>query len=71
VLPQEGHADLSVFDARGKLVVNLVDRVLGAGLEEFTWNGKGARGESMSSGVYFYRLEVGKRVLTRKMVLIK
>jgi hypothetical protein len=71
VLPGNGHANLSIFDARGKFVVNLVDGVLGAGLREFTWDGTNARGEPASSGVYFYRLEAGNTALTRKMVLIK
>jgi hypothetical protein len=32
---------------------------------------KKAMGNSVSSGVYFYRLKAGKKVLTRKMVLLK
>jgi flagellar hook assembly protein FlgD len=71
VLPENGHANLSIFDARGKLVVSLVDQVLSQGLREFKWDGKDARGNTMSSGVYFYRLKAGNSVLTRKMVLIK
>ena len=71
VLPENGHVGLSVFDARGRLVVALVDRELSAGLNEFVWDAKDARGTPVSSGVYFYRLEAGKTVLTRKMLLIK
>jgi hypothetical protein len=71
VLPENGHANLSIFDARGKLIVSLVDQVLSQGLKEFAWDGKDARGKAMSSGVYFYRLKAGNNVLTRKMVLIK
>jgi hypothetical protein len=35
------------------------------------WYGKDARGNLVSSGVYFYRLTAGNRTLTKKMVLLK
>jgi len=35
------------------------------------WNGTNERGESVSSGVYFYRLVAGTTTLSKKMVLVK
>lgn len=35
------------------------------------WNGTGADGARVSSGVYLVRLEAGKESLSRKMVLLK
>jgi hypothetical protein len=71
VLPENGHTNLSIYDARGRRVVDLVDRELNAGLNEFVWDAKDARGTPVSSGVYFYRLETRGKILTRKMLLIK
>jgi len=71
VLPENGHANLSIFDARGRLVVSLVDQVLRAGPKEFVWDAKDARGNPVSSGVYFYRLKTGNNALTKKMLLLK
>ena len=34
-------------------------------------DGKDARGNQVSSGIYLYRLTIGNRSLTRKMVLLK
>jgi len=35
------------------------------------WDGRDKRGSTVSSGVYFYVLDVGGERLTRKMVLLK
>ncbi|MCH7549158.1 MAG: T9SS type A sorting domain-containing protein, partial [Candidatus Krumholzibacteriota bacterium] len=70
-LPGATHVNLVVVDAQGKIVTTLMDGTLVAGPQEVQWNGRDARGNAVSSGVYFYRLQAGKRVQTRKMVLIK
>jgi hypothetical protein len=35
------------------------------------WDGKNATGEAVSSGVYFYQLQAGDFLATRKMVIVK
>ncbi len=35
------------------------------------WDGKNATGETVSSGVYFYQLQAGDFLATRKMVIVK
>jgi hypothetical protein len=70
-VPERTHANLSIFDATGKLVKTLVNEAVDEGLAEVTWDAKDNRGNSVSSGVYFYRLKAGKKVLTKKMVVIK
>jgi hypothetical protein len=70
-LPERVHAKLSIYDVKGRLVAILVDEVMSEGFKEVIWDGTDSRGNSVSSGVYFYRLKAGKKVLTRKMVLSK
>jgi predicted outer membrane repeat protein len=71
VMPQEGRVRLSIFDVRGKLITTLMDGVLPAGSRQITWDGTDNRGSGVGSGVYFYRLETGKRTLTKRMILLK
>jgi hypothetical protein len=70
-LPKRVQTRLSIFNIEGKLVRALVDDVLDEGLKETTWDGTDSQGNPVSSGVYFYRLKAGKKVLTRKMVLLR
>jgi hypothetical protein len=62
---------LRVFDVRGALVRILVDATRAAGPHTSVWDGRDDRGVRVSSGVYFYRLDAGRFVSTRKMVLLK
>jgi hypothetical protein len=62
---------LSVFTPEGRLVTTLVDESRPAGINDATWDGTDASGNRVSSGLYFYRLEAGKTVLSRKMLLMK
>jgi hypothetical protein len=71
-LPAAGSARLEVFDARGRLVRGLIDGRLEAGSHVVLWNGKRQDGEPVSSGVYFYRLQVdGGPPLSHSMLLVK
>ena len=70
-LARSGKARLSVFNVKGQLVKELVDGDLAPGTHRITWNGLDAGGRGVSSGVYFYRLEAGDYVSTRKMLMIK
>ena len=62
---------LRVFDVRGALVRILVDATHATGPHTSVWDGRDDRGVRVSSGVYFYRLDAGRFVSTRKMVLLK
>ena len=60
------HVSLKVYDMLGKAVSFIVDRRLGTGTYEFSWDGSG-----MPSGIYFYRLTVDSRIETKKMILMR
>jgi flagellar hook assembly protein FlgD len=62
---------LRVYDVDGRLVRRMVDAVQGPGSFSVEWNGWNDQGHPVASGVYFYRLEAGPRVETRKMVFLK
>jgi flagellar hook assembly protein FlgD len=70
-LPSKTDTELSVYNVRGQLVRRLVQRSLDEGHNEYVWDAKDAHGNPVSSGIYFYRLRVGKKILTKKMVLLK
>jgi len=63
-LPGRMIISLDIYDNTGRLVKNIINGEVGAGLHTYRWNAK-------ASGVYFYRLKTGDKTLTNKMVVIK
>jgi carboxypeptidase T len=70
-LTQSGPVSLKVYDVSGRLLSVLVDDVLVAGEHQASWDGRALDGRSMSSGVYFYRLEAENKVMAKRMVILK
>ncbi|MFQ5607018.1 MAG: T9SS type A sorting domain-containing protein, partial [Candidatus Zixiibacteriota bacterium] len=70
-LARSAHARLTVFNMLGQSVSDLVDRRLEAGEHSITFDASRGANLTLASGVYFYRLEVSGRTLTRKMALVK
>jgi hypothetical protein len=70
-LPIAGPVLLEVYDLTGRVVATLVNQDLQAGTHRVVWNARNNRGESLSSGVYLYRISFSGFVSTRKMVLLK
>jgi photosystem II stability/assembly factor-like uncharacterized protein len=65
-LPESGNVSFKVFDIAGKLVTEIVNGNLQAGLHEINFNAS-----NLSSGAYFYRIETKGFTDIKKMVLVK
>jgi ligand-binding sensor domain-containing protein len=65
------HVSLKLYDIRGRQICTLVDELRDAGVYNVFWDGTDEVGRRVSSGVYFYRIQAGDFVQTRKMVLLK
>ncbi|NNF06617.1 MAG: T9SS type A sorting domain-containing protein, partial [Candidatus Eisenbacteria bacterium] len=66
-VPSEAEVKLQIFDLRGRLIDTLLEERLDAGPYEVDWR----KGTKVASGVYFYRLQVGSKTQTRKMVVVR
>lgn len=68
---ESGRINLAVYNVRGGLVNVLQSGVRQPGPYSVIWDGRDTRGVSVSTGVYFYRLQTNDRTITRKMILLK
>ena len=60
------NTSLRVFDMLGREVATIVSEKLPAGTYTRQWNAS-----NMSSGIYFYRLQAGNYLETKKLILLK
>ena len=65
-LPRAAHAVLKVFNTLGEEIETLISEELGAGTYTTRWDAA-----SIASGVYFYRLQAGSYVETKKLILLR
>ncbi|HHV37752.1 MAG TPA: T9SS type A sorting domain-containing protein [Candidatus Cloacimonetes bacterium] len=70
-LKENSDVSLNIYNLKGQLVRKLVNKELAAGNHQMLWDGKDTRGSSVSSGIYFYRMEAGSYKATQKMMLMK
>ncbi|MBL8007396.1 MAG: T9SS type A sorting domain-containing protein, partial [Ignavibacteria bacterium] len=63
-VPALSDVSLKIYDALGREVRTLVDERLSSGKYNITWNAS-----DMSSGTYFYKLQSGNAMLTKKLML--
>ncbi len=70
-LPTAADVTISVINAAGQKVATVVSGMMAAGRHQVRWNAADASGHSVSSGVYFYKMETSGFTATKKMLLVK
>ena len=65
-IPASSNVRLTVYDMLGREVAVLVNEQKTPGIYKATFDGR-----QFSSGIYFYRLQAGSRIMKQKMVMIK
>lgn len=70
-LQQRSEVKITIFDLLGRKVRNLVQESKPGGRYSVLWDGRDKAGRWMSSGTYFYRLQVDGAVTTRRMLFLK
>ncbi|MCX6163259.1 MAG: T9SS type A sorting domain-containing protein, partial [Ignavibacteriae bacterium] len=63
---ENGVVTLKIYDILGKEIETLVNEKQDAGIYEVTFDGN-----KLASGIYFYKLQSGDFVETKKMILLK
>ncbi len=65
-LPEAGNVSLKVYNLLGQEIATLVNGKMAAGIQNVTFDAS-----QLSSGLYLYRIQLGKNIQTKKMMLIK
>jgi len=66
-----GKVRIDILNIKGQKIRTVFDQNVGVGSHKVVWNGVDDAGRGVSSGIYFYQMQTGSLVSTKKMVLIK
>ncbi len=69
-LPVDSKVSLKLYNIAGQLVKSYAGQYE-AGSHTITWDGTNTKGETVASGIYFYKLVAGDCTQTKKMVMLK
>ena len=68
----DSQVELSIFNMKGQKVKTLAQNEFTKGSHSIIWNGDTDSGQSVSSGIYYYKLNVnGKTEVVKKCLLLK
>ena len=70
-LPISGNVSVIIYNVAGQEVAKLVNSVQEAGYHSVVWNGTNVSGAKAAAGIYFYQIQAGGFVRTKKMLLLK
>ncbi len=70
-LRQPGAVTLQIFDLEGRLVRTLLTGIQIAGEHHLPWDGRDEQQQQVASGFYFYRMQAGKEVQQKRMLLLR
>ncbi|MBD3291224.1 T9SS type A sorting domain-containing protein [candidate division KSB1 bacterium] len=62
---------LDIYNLLGEKVKSLVSQTQSAGYHSIYWNGMDDNGNVVPTGIYVYRLQAGRYIATKRMVLMK
>jgi len=65
-VPRSGYVSLIIYNVGGAEVARLIDSEMSSGKFSVVWNAS-----NMASGIYFYRLQAGDFIQSKKMLLLK
>ena len=71
-LPESADVTLEIYNMLGQVVRTLVNEQQSAGRYSIQWDARNDNGHSLSSGIYFYRIQAGGEFASvKKMLLVK
>jgi phosphatidylserine/phosphatidylglycerophosphate/cardiolipin synthase-like enzyme len=70
-IPTDASVNLIIYNVQGQKIRTLVSKEQKAGYYNVVWDGRNEAGQTVSTGLYLYRVQAGSFVATQKMLMLK
>jgi hypothetical protein len=70
-MPAARQVSIQIFDMNGRLIRTLADAQMQPGAHQLMWNAKDEKGNTVTVGIYFLRMQSGNYTGTKKLVVVK
>lgn len=70
-IPKDSKVELSIYNIKGQKVKTLAESDFEKGIHQVIWDGKDNAGKSVSTGIYFYKMETDSFSAVKKAILLK
>ena len=70
-LPLNAFIKITIYDLLGNRIKNLVNDHYSKGSHSISWHARNNQGQTVSAGVYLYKVQAGEFQSTKKMILLK
>ncbi len=70
-LPEKSKVNVTIYNLMGEEIKDLVNGEMPMGFHSVVWDGTNQVGQTVSAGVYLYRIKAGEFIQTRKLILLK
>jgi hypothetical protein len=70
-IPNDASVNLVIYNVQGQKIRTLISKEQKAGYYSAVWDGRNEAGQTVSSGLYLYRVQAGSFVATQKMLMLK
>jgi hypothetical protein len=70
-IANDANVNLDIWNLQGQKIRTLVGKEQKSGYYSVVWDGRNEAGQTVSTGLYLYRVQAGSFVATHKMLLIK
>lgn len=70
-IPTSSHVRIEIYDINGQKIRDLINNFKEKGNYNVSWDGKDNYGNLVSTGSYFYQIQIDNSVQTKKMIMLK
>ena len=71
-LSKKAKTEISIYNLKGEKIKTLLNAIKNQGSYKLIWNGKNNAGKAVTSGIYFYKMDIdGKTQSTKKFLILK